>query len=450
MLIFYKKMGKIRFKKTSIKQSKLMLNSEDLYFRFIDKEHILFKIKEKVDFEMFRERLEKLYSEKGQNGYDPILLLQTHLLLEIENIDSNRDITSLIKVNLQYRHFLDLGIDDEIFNHSVLSRFRTRVGIETLNEIFEDFVKYLKEIKIIKKSDERYMDAVHHIANVSIISINNLLARANRELYEEIKKIDKSFEPKNKTIFEINEFSLSDEKKKERFVNLVKLGQELKNQAEILLVIEYNSTLNEKFEMVSRIIKERAKFNLDNSIEKENNKNEKGRLASFSDKDATWGTKSKNKHFLGYKTNVIITKGDFVEHFSVHQGYENDENFFEKDIKKTDGDNISTDTIYSTIKNRKIAKKRKIKMYSPIKKNSKEHLKEKIMEEAFQFNKTDKYKQRRKSHWNVERNFADMKNNNHFGKMRYRGFNRVQIQICFTLLLKNMKSFVNKMSEVIA
>ena len=70
------------------------------------------------------------------------------------------------------------------------------------------------------------MDAVHHMANVFIISINNLLTRTNKELYEEIKKIDIIFEPKNKTEFEINEFSLSDEKKKERFVNLVKLGFE--------------------------------------------------------------------------------------------------------------------------------------------------------------------------------------------------------------------------------
>lgn len=155
------------------------------------------------------------------------------------------------------------------------------------------------------------------------------------------------------------------------------------------------------------------------------------------------GTKSKNKHFLGYKTNVIITENDFVEGYSVHKGYENDGDFFEEDIKKTDGDNMSTDTIYGTCQNRKIAKKKGIKLYSPIKKNSKQHLKDEIMEEAFQFNKTEKYKERRKHHWNVERNFGDMKNNNHFEEMRYRGIKRVKVQIGITLLLKNIKSFVN-------
>ena len=447
---FYMKMDKINFKKSSIKDSKLMLDAKKLYSRFINNEHLLYRIHEKVDFELFRKRLEALYSKKGQNGYDPILLLKTHILLELENIDSNRDITEQIKVNLQYRHFLDLGIDDEIFDHSVLSRFRKRVGPEKLDKIFSDFVKYLKKKNLIKKSDERYMDAVHHIANVSIISINNLLARANRELYEEIKKIDNIFEPKNKIEFEINEFSLSEEKKKARFVNLVRLGLELKQEAEILLAIEFNSELNKKFEIVSRIIKERAKFNSNNLIEKENNREEIGRFASFSDTDATWGTKSKNKHFLGYKTNVIATENDFIEHFSVHKGHENDENFFEEDIKKTDGDNMSTDTIYGTVKNRKIAKERKIKMYAPIKKRTKEYLKYKIMEKAFQFNKTEEYKTRRKRHWNIERNFGDLKNNHHFGKMRYRGLNRIKFQIGITLLLKNIKSFVNQINVSIA
>jgi len=111
---------------------------------------------------------------------------------------------------------------------------------------------------------------------------------------------------------------------------------------------------------------------------------------------------------------------------------------------------MSTDTIYGTIKNRKIAKERKIKMYAPIKKGSKEHLKDKIMEEAFQFNKTEEYKTRRKRHWNIERNFGDLKNNHHFGKMRYRGLNRVKFQIGITLLLKNIKSFVNKINTPIA
>ena len=180
-------MSKIKFKKSSINQSKLMINSNDLYYQFIDKEHMLFKIHEEVDFEMFLKRFEPLYCEIGQKAYNPILLLKTHLLLELENIDSNRDITKLIKVNLQYRHFLDLGIDDTVFDHSVLSRFRKRIGEKVLDEIFNDFVTMLKQKKLITKTDERYMDAVHHIANVSLISINNLLAKANHELYDEIK-----------------------------------------------------------------------------------------------------------------------------------------------------------------------------------------------------------------------------------------------------------------------
>lgn len=84
----------------------------------------------------------------------------------------------------------------------------------------------LKNKGLISKTDERYMDAVHHTANVSIVSINNLLARAIRELYELIIKIDETYKPEHKLKFEINEFKLTDKAKKQRFIELVKLGQE--------------------------------------------------------------------------------------------------------------------------------------------------------------------------------------------------------------------------------
>lgn len=133
-------MSKIKFKNSSIKQRKLMLDSENLYYRFIDKEHILFKIHEEIDFNIFLKEFEKYYSELGQHGYNPILLLKSQILLELENIDSNRELVKQIKVNLQYRHFLDLGIDDDIFKHNTLSDFRKKLSDGVMETIFKKFV----------------------------------------------------------------------------------------------------------------------------------------------------------------------------------------------------------------------------------------------------------------------------------------------------------------------
>ena len=440
----------IKFKKTSLKQSKLFLRSEDLYFQFIDQNHILFKIKKYVDFEIFFSHLEPLYSELGQDGYHPLLLLKSQLLLELENIDSNRDLVKHIKVNLQYRHFLNLGVDDPIFDHSVLSRFRKRVGEEVLEKLFEEFVLLLRKKELITKSDERYMDAVHHTANVALVAINTLLSKSISNLHNEILNINPNFKPNKPLSLHFNEFKLNETQKKERFTKLVKLAQELITESEGYLEEKYNEKLELELKTVQRIIKERVKFNSKGSIEKENNNDEKGRLTSLSDKDATWGAKSKDKLFLGYKTNIISTQKNFVEVFSVHKGYKNDLEFFEKDIKKTQGDNISTDTIYGTLKNRKIAIEQNLKFYAPLKSDTKEHLVEQIMEDALQFSKSEEFKLRRKSHWNVERIFADLKNNHHFEKMRYRGLKRIKFQIGMTLLLKNMKSYVNILHRSLA
>jgi hypothetical protein len=43
--------------------------------------------------------------------------------------------------------------------------------------------------------------------------------------------------------------------------------------------------------------------------------------------DATWGAKSKDYQFLGYKHNVTATETGFIEVISTHQGHKGDESF---------------------------------------------------------------------------------------------------------------------------
>ena len=90
---------------------------------------------------------------------------------------------------------------------------------------------------------------------------------------------------------------------------------------------------------------------IDDDIRREDS-DDTSKLASVTDKDATWGSKSKDYQFLGYKHNVTSTESGFIEVISTHQGHETDDSFYLEDAKESTGEKIVTDGMYGTLDNR--------------------------------------------------------------------------------------------------
>ena len=62
------------------------------------------------------------------------------LLLIFYNVRSERELAATISERLDWLWFLDYDLDDDIPNHSVLSKARARWEVETFKTFFERIV----------------------------------------------------------------------------------------------------------------------------------------------------------------------------------------------------------------------------------------------------------------------------------------------------------------------
>jgi transposase len=93
------------------------------------------RIAEVIDFSFVREEVRELYGRNGNESVDPEIILKLMFLLFLDNVKSERELMRMIPERLDYLWFLGYGLDDEVPNHSVLSKARNRWG----REIFEQF-----------------------------------------------------------------------------------------------------------------------------------------------------------------------------------------------------------------------------------------------------------------------------------------------------------------------
>jgi transposase len=64
------------------------------------------------------------YSEIGRPSINPVLMIQMLIIGYVFAIRSERQICREVQVNLGYRWFCDLGLEDAIPDHSAFSRAR--------------------------------------------------------------------------------------------------------------------------------------------------------------------------------------------------------------------------------------------------------------------------------------------------------------------------------------
>jgi transposase len=100
--------------------------------RYIDcmlpKSHILLDIKKLVDFSFVTEEVKDLYSDTGRGSIDPMRMFKILFLMFFYNIPSEREIVEHVQVNVLYRYFCDINLDETIPDHSSFTIFRQRLG----------------------------------------------------------------------------------------------------------------------------------------------------------------------------------------------------------------------------------------------------------------------------------------------------------------------------------
>jgi len=103
----------------------------------VRKDHILRKVVKYIDFDFTYKEIKDKYGIKGNVSVPPPVIIKMMLLLILYNVRSARELMSTIPERLDWLWFLGYDLDDNIPNHSVLSKARTRWGVEA----FKTFLK---------------------------------------------------------------------------------------------------------------------------------------------------------------------------------------------------------------------------------------------------------------------------------------------------------------------
>src|SRR5436190_14967308 len=108
----------------------------------LDKDHLVRQIDGILDLTWVHKELAPYYSHTGRPSIDPVLMIRMLILGYVFAIRSERRLCSEVQVNLAYRWFCKLSIEDGIPDHSVFCRARHERFRESdaLRRVFEGVV----------------------------------------------------------------------------------------------------------------------------------------------------------------------------------------------------------------------------------------------------------------------------------------------------------------------
>jgi transposase len=110
--------------------------------KVVPPDHLVRQIDSLLDLGWVHKELAPYYSHTGRPSIDPVLMIRMLLVGYVFAIRSERRICAEIQVNLAYRWFCKLGIEDKIPDHSVFCRARHERFRESdaLRRVFEGVV----------------------------------------------------------------------------------------------------------------------------------------------------------------------------------------------------------------------------------------------------------------------------------------------------------------------
>lgn len=171
-------------------------DNKQLKFHFITienlvpEDHFLRKLDRLVDFSFVYKETESYYCQNnGRPCIDPVILIKYLLIGFLFGIESERRIEQEIQVNMAYRWFLGLDIDERVPDHSTISQNRRRRfnGTGMFRSLFEQILFQCMEKGLV---DGRTVltDSTHIKANASVKK--NMKVMAQRETNAYMERLD--------------------------------------------------------------------------------------------------------------------------------------------------------------------------------------------------------------------------------------------------------------------
>lgn len=160
----------------------------DIYESMLPLEHKLCQLADSINFEGFRPIVEEAYSQRGQPTAYAMIAFKLEVLKYFYNL-SDRAVVERAGTDVAVRWFLKLPIAILLTDHTLLTRFRARLGKEGYQKLFHELIAQARSAGIVKDK-LRLKDATHVLANISIPSTLALLSQIRIRLIGLIQQFD--------------------------------------------------------------------------------------------------------------------------------------------------------------------------------------------------------------------------------------------------------------------
>jgi transposase len=170
-------------------------NNAKLFYHFslekkVRKNHPLRRLKETLNLDFMYGLLKDKYGYNGNVSVPPPVIMKMMILLFLYNVRSEREMMETIPERLDWLWFLGYDIDEDVPNHSVLSKARKRWGEDIFKELFGRVVKQAVGSGLVD-GEKIFVDASLVEADASKNSVKKLVDIKLDEKYRElVKRLD--------------------------------------------------------------------------------------------------------------------------------------------------------------------------------------------------------------------------------------------------------------------
>jgi IS5 family transposase len=208
--------------------------------------------------------------------------------------DSDKSVIENARLNLGYKYFLGLVVDEEVPDDTTISFFRAqRLGEEKFRQVFERIVQQCKD-KGLVKGKRQIIDSTHIVADMAVTSLTGLIKMCRRNvlrtIHQQKPNVADKLGLKDLLVTKQDKFSRKEDNLDEAIELSAKLldGVTLELQEKNLKV---SPELQKDLALLEKAVADRADGAED-------------RLVSPVDPTARGGNKT-HKHWVGYKGHLI-------------------------------------------------------------------------------------------------------------------------------------------------
>jgi len=154
-------------------------------------DHLLLRIKAKVDFAFVRGLVEDLYHpDNGRPATDPALLLGLCFLQTLYGL-SDREVLAQTQTDVAMRTFVGLSVEDRLPHPSMLSLFRTHLGEKRFRNIFNQSVQWAVAEGLVSQR-LLMVDSGGIVADIAIPHLRQLLRRVTFKALRVLLELDQT------------------------------------------------------------------------------------------------------------------------------------------------------------------------------------------------------------------------------------------------------------------